>query len=83
MLDTTEFELKSWKSRMDTMRLIAKSVTERFFIMFKTLYTEHLRLTVVDTCRPCIVVPLEFYEEAYFYNRRLTLTFKGMEARYR
>jgi hypothetical protein len=24
---------------------------------------------------------LEFYEEAYFYNRRLTLTFKGMETR--
>jgi hypothetical protein len=26
---------------------------------------------------------MEFYEEAYFYNRRLTFTFKGMEARYR
>jgi hypothetical protein len=26
---------------------------------------------------------LEFYEEAYFYNGRLTLTFKGMETRYR
>jgi hypothetical protein len=26
---------------------------------------------------------LEFYEEAYFYNRWLTLTFKGMEAWYR
>jgi hypothetical protein len=26
---------------------------------------------------------MEFYEEAYFYNRQLTLTFTGMEARYR
>jgi hypothetical protein len=28
-------------------------------------------------------VYISFYEEAYFYNRRLTLTFKGMETRYR
>jgi hypothetical protein len=30
-----------------------------------------------------IDILMEFYEEAYFYNRRLTLTFKRMETRYR